>query len=595
MGEPFPLDFSPGIVKVDAPYALRGRYIDCNMVRFVKGKPEKHRGFTMFSEEPLTGFARAALAWDDFGANRRLAVGTHLKLQLLDSAGMVQDITPFRDEGTLGNDPFAVTNGLTTVVVTDAAHGLNVDDIVYFDGATAGGGITIDGQYTVTAVIDLNTYEIEHSVAASSTDATTGGAAVTYAYEISPGNVNVQQGRGWGVGTWGTGTWGTPRENANFTQYARTWSLDLYGENLLAMPSGLNLYEWDPDSPTERAALVANSPTGNFMFVTNERYPVVLGVDGDLMTIAWPDQNDITDWTPAADNTALRRTLSKGSRMIAGAVLRNTLSILWSDSTPYTMQYSGRKNIIYETLPAADQCGLIGPQAWVVAGGNAYWMSNFNFHMYAGGVQKIPNSEDIRDWLYARLNPKQNWKCQCSYSSTHNEVRWNYVHTDDNEPFYYVAVCLDDFSWTVGAQDRSVFEERSGINPAVYGISSDGNVYEHEIGVDADGAAMSWFLESAPLDIKDGDRLIDMHGYIPNFFRQVGGIEVTIQGWDHPQQVTPIDTFTGTIAEQQGIVDMNMSGRQMSIRLSGDQVGSDFRLGIGKVEIHAGGRRRASA
>jgi hypothetical protein len=594
MGKPFPLDFAPGIVKTDAPYALRGRYIDCQHVRFVKGKPEKHRGHVMFSTVPVTGFARAALSWDDFSFNRRLAVGTHLKLYLLGADGVPQNITPFRSTGTLANDPFAVTSGSATVIVTHASHGNVVGSTVNFSGATAGGGITVDGEYLVTAVLGVNSYEIVHSVAASSTDATTGGAAVVFSYELLPGNANVQQGRGWGVGTWGTGFWGVPRESSTFTQYARTWSLDLYGENLLAMPSGSFLYQWDPDSSV-RAEKVTNSPSGHFMFVTSERYPVILGLDDDMMTLGWPDQNDITIWTPAANNTALIRRLQIGSRLVAGAVLRNTLNILWSDSAAYSMQYTGRKNIIYETLPIAKQCGLIGPQAFVVARGVAFWMSNFNFHMYAGGVDNIPNSEDVRDWLFARLNPKQNWKCAAEYSSTHNEVRWQYVLDGQDESAYYVAVSLDDFSWTMGEDDRLVFEERSGINPGVYGVDAEGNVYQHEIGVDANGAAMSWFLESAPLDLEDGDRLIDAHGYIPNFQRQVGPIDITINGWDHPQQVTPIDTFTGSIAEQQGIVDMNMSGRQMSFRIAGSAVASDFRLGIGKVEIQGGAKRRASA
>ena len=135
------------------------------------------------------------------------------------------------------------------------------------------------------------------------TSATGGGAGVAYSYEINPGNVNVVQGLGWGTGTWGTGTWGTPRTSSNFTVYARTWSLDNYGENLLALVSGGRLYQWDPDSPTSRAALVANSPTGNFMFVTNERYPVILGADGDNMALACPDEKGISTCTPGSPST----------------------------------------------------------------------------------------------------------------------------------------------------------------------------------------------------------------------------------------------------------------------------------------------------
>lgn len=597
MGKPFPLDFAPGIIKVDAPYSVPGRYIDCDHVRFVDGKPEKHKGFELFSADPVTGFASAALAWDDFSFNRRLTIGTHLKLELLDFEGEVTNITPFRSTGSLGNDPFAVVNGSPTVTVTHAGHGVEAGATVYYAGAIAGGGITIDGEYLVDVVTDVDHYEITHSVAATSTDATTGGAAVTFQYEINPGTNNVQSGTGWGVGTWGTGTWGTPRTGSSitFTQYPRTWSLDLYGENLLAMPSGGLLYQWDPDSSV-RAEAVTNSPTGHFMFVTNERYPIILGVDDDMMTLGWPDQNDITIWTPAANNTALRRTLQIGSRLVGGAILRQTVGLIWTDSAAYSYQYTGQKNIIYVTLPIGKQCGLIGPGAFSVAGGVAYWMSNFTFHMSGGtSVQNIPNCEAIRDWLFERLDPKQNWKCTAKYSSVYNEIRWNYVLDGDSTAAYYVAVCLTDFSWTMGTDDRLVFEERAGVNPATYGVDAAGNVYLHETGVDADGEALSWFLESAPIDINQGADVIDIFGYIPNFQRQTGAIDVTIYGWDHPQQLTPIDTHTESIAEGQGIVDAHLAGRQIAIRLSSDEVGGDFRLGLSKVEGQAGGSRRPSA
>ena len=64
------------------------------------------------------------------------------------------------------------------------------------------------------------------------------------------------------------------------------------------------------------------------------------------------------------------------------------------------MNYTGARNFIYNTLIVADKCGLIGPMAFTVSAGRAYWMSSFDFFMYGGSVQAIPNSIDIRDWLF---------------------------------------------------------------------------------------------------------------------------------------------------------------------------------------------------
>ncbi len=97
--------------------------------------------------------------------------------------------------GSLGTDPFAVTSGSATITVTHTSHGLYAGDVVTLSGATAGGGITIDGAYEVVERVDADSYTITHSDAATSTDATTGGSAVTYVYD----KMDVSQPRFWTV------------------------------------------------------------------------------------------------------------------------------------------------------------------------------------------------------------------------------------------------------------------------------------------------------------------------------------------------------------------------------------------------------------
>lgn len=591
MGQPFPLEFASGIVKVDAPYALRGRYIDADKVRFVKGKPEKWKGWEAFTTSATLGIPRALKVWDDFAASRWLAIGTHRRLYLSTTDAVLSNITPYRETGTLAANPFAMTNTSPLVTVTDLTHGLMVGSYVNFSGATAAGGITINGEYTVTTVTDVDHYVITHSANATSTT-TGGGAAVLYSYELDAGEANVIFGAGYGTGTYGTGTWGTPRTSSNFTIYSRTWSLENYGENLLALPSGSYIYQWDPDTPTVRAAKVTNSPTGNAMFMTNERYPVVLGSNGDNMALAWPDQNDITNWTPSSTSTANERRLQVGSRLVAGSNLIGTANIVWSDSAVYSMNYTGARNFVYNTLIVADKCGLIGPMAFAVAGGRAYWMSSFDFFMYGGSVQAIPNSVDIRDWLFDQLDGQQNWKVTCRFSSQHNEILWNFIVDGDFEPSLYVAVSLDDFSWTHGTLNRTAWVEKSGVSPVVYGADENGYVFEHEVGLDADGVALAWFIESAPLDLDSGSHFMDIWGYIPNFQRQVGDIQVTLQTWDLPQDTATQETQALTIIEGGGVVDAHLSGRQASVRLDGFALGGDFRLGLPRVEISQSGSRR---
>lgn len=83
----------------------------------------------------------------------------------------------------LANNPFATVNGSATVTVTHMAHGAASGALVTFAGATAVGGVTVNGQYRVGVVIDANTYTITATTATST--ATGGGAGVTAQYTLA--------------------------------------------------------------------------------------------------------------------------------------------------------------------------------------------------------------------------------------------------------------------------------------------------------------------------------------------------------------------------------------------------------------------------
>jgi hypothetical protein len=83
----------------------------------------------------------------------------------------------------LGTNPLATVNGSSTVTVTHTGHGAAAGALVTIAGASAVGGVTVNGQYRINVVIDANTYTIT-ATAASST-ATGGGAGVTAQYTLA--------------------------------------------------------------------------------------------------------------------------------------------------------------------------------------------------------------------------------------------------------------------------------------------------------------------------------------------------------------------------------------------------------------------------
>ena len=235
-----PFEIPPGLVKSDSPNAAKGRYTDADKVHFIGKFPEKWGGWQSWlpvEEGHMLGMSRGGVAWANADGNQNAAFGTHLKLYAVTGEDNLRDITPIRSSGTLANNPFATTDGSTTVTVTHAGHGADNNAYVTFDGASAAGGITIDGEYQLTK-IDSDSYTITHSAAATST-ASGGGAVVTFSYQINPGSVGTVFGFGWGAALWGRGTWGTPRDTSTGVRIElRFWSLQEYGNELLALPSG---------------------------------------------------------------------------------------------------------------------------------------------------------------------------------------------------------------------------------------------------------------------------------------------------------------------------------------------------------------------
>lgn len=583
------LKFLPGIVKTDSAYARPGRFVDSQWVRFHAGLPEKIGGWTKWAAQALAGVARTMLSWQDNSLNAHLAIGTHKKLYIGNySDNSWLNATPIRLTGTLTN-PFTLSAGLPIATVDHSLHGLTLGDTVNYPTPVTIGGITISGDYIVSEVTSTTRYKILLGVLPTSGVAS-GGGSVPYSYELNIGLISLKQGGGWGIGTWGTGTWGTSRQSS-FKTFPRYWALDKYGQNLLALPSGGKLYYWDV-TVGGRALAVANAPDNCLsMFVSNDRHVIILGAGGDRMKIQWPDQSDFTNWTPGPTTTANSRRLQKGSYVVAGTVFINSINLIWTDTTLYLHQYTGSQ-YVFDTRVIANNAGLVGPKAFVVAGGAAYWMSPNGFLVYNGGVSLVPNQDDIKMFVMNNLNKLQNYKCHAEYIPLHNEVWWNYVPPDSDEPELYVAVNLSDFSWICGSLPRTASGNSIAQNQAPIMVTYDGWVFDHESGLNGDGQAIETFLEYAPFNINSGLSEVEVSGYVPNFQRQAGPVTLDIMFHNYPEKQGIQEQMRVTVLEGSGVIDTRMSGRNVGFKLSSKVIDGDWRLGMPKIETSPNGGRR---
>jgi hypothetical protein len=276
------LVLKPGVNRENTRYANEGGWYESDKVRFRQGTPEKIGGWARISVSTFQGLCRSLWNWITLDNLNLIGVGTNLKFYL-ELGGNYNDITPIRAAAILSN-PFATTNLLTLVTVTDAAHGAITNDFVTFSNVAPVGGLDLNGEFQLT-VIDANTYTIVSATAASSTVAAGGGTDVNAIYQINVGDPYEIPLAGWGAGTWGAGVWGF---GGTSTSALRLWSQNNFGEDLVYGFRGGPIYYWDAGygvDPSIFTVTIASPavvtaafslPNGSPVILTNSGYPSAL-------------------------------------------------------------------------------------------------------------------------------------------------------------------------------------------------------------------------------------------------------------------------------------------------------------------------------
>lgn len=605
---PVPIAPPPGVVITETGKVAAGRWTACDAIHFVRGQPQKIGGWVRQTATPTSGQPRAAHAWRDNSANQFIAVGTYRKLYAYDTSLAQNDITPFRRTSAGVGGGSALTNPFTTnttagtqsqVSVADAGHGLAVGDTAIFTSvASAVGGISaaqLTGTFLVLSVTDANHYVFDCGVAASS--AATGGGTVQYQYEITVGTELGSQGTGFGVGQFGGGSYGTPRSGSSIFFEPRVWSLDHFGQLLLATYNTGAIYLFDPTQaqPWPRAVLAASdaqAPTDcRFMFVTQERFVVALRTG---MVIAWCSQGDVTTWTPSATNTANSRTLTVGTKLVAGRVLGPFLSLVWSDAAAYLMQWTGSL-YVYNTSILATECGLISPGAAACVNGVAYWMGFDNFFTYDGAVHPIPNVEDIRKAVFDALDKLLGaYQCHAIYVPKFNRIDFHYTTSGNANPTLLARYHINDQCWAPGVAGgtRCSGTHFQQGDTRVIAFDVDGYGYQHDNGNDANGAPLPWSLTLAPYAMDRSLSVCEIHGLESDFKDQAGTITFTLATYDRLGDAAPEDSETETVSPGDQLIDWRSSGRYLSLAISSADLGSYFRWGVPQAYVKPLGMRR---
>lgn len=451
-------------------------------------------------------------------------------------------------------------------------------------GKARGALVYADNTYDIRAIVGTHT-NLYAIVGNAAFDITPVGLAAGFEYGIS-GGAGSWGGLGWGSGPWG-GASGVLAE-------ARTWSFAPFGGIPLAAIRGGALYEWDNDTAND-ATVVTNSPAqvGGVM-VTPERFVVALGATDpdtgvfDPMLVRWSDQENRNDWTPSPTNVAGSQKLQAGTDIKAGAISRGQ-NLIWTDTSLVGMRYLQDTEFVYGFDTLGTGCGLIGPLAFAESGGICFWMSNSgNFFAYDGAAPRIipcPN----RDFVFDALVTSNAAAVCCALNSAYEEVAWFYP-TDPATPecTRYIKYNYGLDVWDVGELTRTSWVDRGVYN---YPLATDAQtyVYQHEDGVNADGAAMDSYVQSAYFDLGDGDAVFNVTRVLPDV-TLAGTLDVTLTSKRWPQDTVEVtrSLSMGTSTQR---LDTRIQGRQIAWRVGSDGVGDDWRLDDIRFDIQPTGKR----
>ena len=609
------LKFQPGIDKQDTAYSAgdERKYVDSDFVRFHYGKPERWKGWTYLPNpnKTIVGVVRETHSWVGLDGIRYLALGTDRKLYIY-TEGAVYDITPIRATESLTN-PFT-TNGTTTVSVADAAHGANVGDFVTFDSFSSIDGLNMNQEFEITSITSASVYTVTHTSTASGSTSGGGGSG-NASYQIITGPSTSTYGYGWSTDTWSTSTWNTPRSSSSVVVDARNWSLDNFGEDLIATVLNGGTFVWDTSSGTgTRATALSNAPTASrFSLVsTDTRHLMIFGTETtigktatqDDLLFRFSDREDATDYTPVSTNEAGSLRISDGSR-IMGAVKSSGQILVWTDTSMHGIQFVGTP-FTFGLRQLGANCGLIAQHAAIEVNGRAYWMSDDSFYMYDGVVKKMSCS--VQDFVFDDMSYTNRNDIACGLNSAFNEIIWYYPSENATQIDRAVAYNYLENTWYTLSLGRTtwlgayVYEQPIATEysasltanvSTILGLTAGASyIYEHESGNNqADGTALSAFLTSGSVEIADGDELMSVSRLVPDFDNLTNNMTATLTLEQYPQSSANVTT-TGTITSTTEKIDIRGRGRAVKIKYETNTVNDTaWRLGSTKLQLRPDGRR----
>jgi hypothetical protein len=409
------------------------------------------------------------------------------------------------------------------------------------------------------------------------------------------------------------------------------WSIDNFGDNVIALIHNAQVFEWDsalPNATSTRATIISGAPTASrdMLVSTPDRHLVFFGTETtigdpttqDDMFIRFSDQENISVYAPTSVNTAGTQRLSDGSRIIGAVRGRNAIYV-WTDTSLFTMRFVGAP-FTFAFEQVGTNCGLIGMNAAAEVDGAAYWMSENGFFRFSGNLESMICL--VEDFVYDDLNTTASQLINLGVNNLFGEIIWFYP-TSNSEiinrcvTYNYTESSPQRPIWTTGSLNRTTWQdsaifgkphatyyETTGTSYDVVG-NTDGSTiyYEHETGTDQVNVSATTTIasniESGDFDISqqeglngDGEYIMKIRRFIPDFLSQTGNTQVTLNIRDYPNQAQASSSLGPfTITSSTTKVDTRARARLISLKIANTGSSQNWKLGGFRLDIQPDGRR----
>ena len=651
------LNFKSGFNKQATESGAEGQWTDGDFVRFRYGLPEKIGGWNQLTvgQETVPGAARAQHCFTSFTGERYAVLGTSQGLFLYYEDAFY-DISPL-DSQLTGSATFDTVNGSATVTVNLSNHGMTNGRYITFNTVTVTpGGFSSSSTFTTGAFevksATTNTFEITTPIAAGAgATSSTGQATIKPYVEVGP--TFQTPGYGWGAYQWNVEAWGTARSSTNVILDPGNWSLDNFGEVLVATIFNGKTFTWNAGATNPRT-LRASETTTNFNTTNNptatrltlvsdrDRHLFHFGTEttiGDTSTqdpmfVRFSSQEDLNTYAPTSTNTAGTFRLDTGNKIVAAVQGKDYVFCL-TDQAAYVIQFVGPP-FTFSVRQVGTHCGCIGQHAVAYANGAVYWMSGEGgFFVFDGTVKSLPCLvEDFvfnTDGTNLGINYDAADIVYSSGNSLYTEINWFYPKSGSLQIDRCVTYNYSENIFTTSSLDRSTYHDQGVYNlpyatdydktatpvfSRISGLTSLNGAsiyYAHEIGTDqvnsSGTTAIPAFIRSGDYDITsrrsalgqatgvvdyrgDGEFFMSVSRFIPDFKFQQGNAKITLFLNDFPDNTavsSPLGPFT--VNSTTGKVDTRARGRLVSLKIENDSTGQTWRYGTLRLDAQPDGRR----